>query len=98
MKQYFVYILASNKNGTLYIGVTNNMERRISEHKGVGSSVFTKKYAVNKVVYFEDTISMQEPLARETQLKKWNREWKLRLIESSNPNWLDLSRSPPARG
>jgi len=98
MKQYFVYILASNKNGMLYIGVTNNMERRISEHKGGGSSVFTKKYAVNKVVYFEDTISIQEPLAREKQLKKWNREWKLRLIESSNPNWLDLSRSPPARG
>jgi putative endonuclease len=88
--QYYVYILASNKNGTLYIGVTSNLVKRIYEHKNELAEGFTKKYSVHKLVYFEITESVESAIAREKQLKKWNRAWKIRLIEKTNPEWLDL--------
>lgn len=88
--QYYVYILASKKNGTLYIGVTSNLIKRIYEHKNDVAEGFTRKYAVHDLVYFEDTESVESAIAREKQLKKWNRAWKISLIEKSNPAWKDL--------
>jgi len=89
---YFVYILASKKNGTLYIGVTNNLERRIIQHNfGLSVSSFTKKYSVKNLVYYEYTNSIASAIQREKQLKGWNREWKIDLIESVNPTWKDLA-------
>jgi putative endonuclease len=90
MKHYFVYILASRKNGTLYIGVTNNLARRIYEHKNDLTEGFTKKYGVHELVYFEMTTDIISAIAREKALKKWNRAWKIRLIEKDNPQWKDL--------
>ena len=90
MKTYFVYILASKRNGTLYIGVTNNLERRISEHQQNLIEGFTKKYRVDHLVYYETTSDVASALQREKQLKKWNRKWKLELIEKENPDWKDL--------
>ena len=90
MKSYFVYILASKKNGTLYIGVTSNLIKRIWEHKNNLVEGFTKKYKVHKLVYFEQTENVQSALLREKQLKKWKREWKLKLIEKDNSEWKDL--------
>jgi putative endonuclease len=103
MGNYWVYILASAKNGTLYIGVTNDLERRVYEHKLGLIPGFTQKYKVERLVYFETTNDAYEALAREKQLKKWKRDWKLSLIESVNPNWddlakLDMSGSPHTRG
>ena len=91
MHSYYVYILASKRNGTLYIGVTNNLERRISEHKIGTIKGFTRKYGVHIPVYYELFNDIREAIRRETQLKKWNRSWKLKLIESRNPQWIDLS-------
>lgn len=88
---YFVYILASNRNGTLYIGVTNNLERRIFEHKENLVPGFTTKYDVKRLVYFQETSSIEAAIQREKQLKKWNRAWKLSLIDSFNTIWKDLS-------
>ena len=90
MKQYFVYILASKKDGVLYIGVTDNLERRISEHKNRLHEGVTKKYFVAKLVYFEETNDIESAILREKQMKKWNRQWKINLIEKNNPNWKDL--------
>ncbi|MBU1026534.1 MAG: GIY-YIG nuclease family protein [Candidatus Margulisbacteria bacterium] len=90
-KTYYIYILASKRNGTLYIGVTNNLERRIYEHKNGLIKGFTKKYNVNQLVYFEEYTDVKEALIREKRLKKWNRSWKIDLIEKSNPEWKDLS-------
>ena len=90
MTTYFVYIMASKKNGTLYIGVTNNLIHRIFQHKSEFARGFTAKYKVNKLVYFEQTNNIQSAIRREKQLKKWNREWKINLIEKTNPNWDDL--------
>ncbi|MFH1700776.1 MAG: GIY-YIG nuclease family protein [Candidatus Zixiibacteriota bacterium] len=90
MKQYYVYIMASERNGTLYIGITNDLVRRVLEHKNDLIEGFTKKYGVHKLVYFEHTADVESSIAREKQVKKWNRKWKLRLIEESNPNWNDL--------
>jgi putative endonuclease len=90
MKEYYVYILASQRNGTLYIGVTNNLPRRIWEHKQNLVEGFTKKYNVHILVWFELTSSIESAIEREKQLKHWNRKWKLRLIEESNPHWEDL--------
>ncbi|PID52293.1 MAG: hypothetical protein CR972_02350 [Candidatus Moraniibacteriota bacterium] len=90
MKQYYVYILASQKNGTLYIGVTSNLQKRVFEHKEKLVAGFTEKYNVDKLVYFEQTGDVQSALLREKQLKKWNRDWKLKLIEEKNPQWNDL--------
>ena len=92
MKTYYVYILASQKNGTLYIGMTNILERRLYEHKNKSVKGFTSKYGVNKLVYFEEYNSYQEAILRETQMKKWKREWKINLIEKDNPLWIDLSK------
>jgi putative endonuclease len=91
MHSYYVYILASKRNGTLYIGVTNNLERRIFEHKNKTIKGFTEKYDVNIPVYYEWFTNIVEAIKREKQLKKWNRAWKLALIESRNPEWIDLS-------
>ena len=90
MKNYYIYILASKKNGTLYIGITSNLIKRIQEHKNKTIKGFTEKYNVAKLVYYEQTEDVYSALAREKALKKWNREWKLKLIEKENPKWEDL--------
>jgi len=90
MNSYSVYILASKKHGVLYIGVTNNLLKRVYEHKNKIHKGFTEKYFVNKLVYFEETDSIFSAIEREKQLKKWNRKWKIELIESMNPEWNDL--------
>jgi len=88
--KYCVYILASQKNGTLYIGITSNLLKRIYEHKKNLIEGFTKTYAVHRLVYYEKTNNVKEALLREKQLKKWNRQWKINLIEKENPDWIDL--------
>ena len=90
MKQYYVYILASKKNGTLYIGVTSNLIKRIYEHKNDLAEGFTKKYQVHNLVYFDIVDDIESAIKREKQLKRWNRQWKKDLIENENPNWDDL--------
>ena len=89
-KVYWVYILASRRNGTLYIGITNDLVRRVSEHRGGTVAGFTKKYGVKHLVYFEEFANIGDAIHRETRLKKWNRKWKLDLIEAQNPEWKDL--------
>ncbi len=91
MREYFVYILASKRNGTLYTGVTNSVEYRVYEHKNKIVKGFTSKYDVNKLVYYEEYQYIDDAIHREKQLKKWNRKWKLELIEEDNPDWEDLS-------
>ncbi len=91
MKTYYVYLLASKNNGVLYTGVTNDLRRRIQEHKQRTNSSFTKKYFIMKLVWFDHTDSIEAALNREKQIKKWKRAWKIELIEKSNPNWNDLS-------
>jgi putative endonuclease len=88
---YCVYILASRRNGTLYIGVTNDLARRIGEHRDGLASKFTKQHAVNLLVYYESFYDVTATIARETRLKKYRREWKINLIEQDNPTWHDLS-------
>ena len=90
MYTYHVYILASAKNGTLYIGVTNDIIRRVYEHKNNVIDGFTKKYNVHKLVYCEEFSDVCDAITREKQLKRWNRQWKIELIESINPEWDDL--------
>jgi len=92
MNKYYVYILASQRNGTLYTGLTNDLERRISEHKRKVVKGFTAKYNVNQLVYFEEFESANEAALREKRIKKWKRAWKLELIEKDNPNWNDLAK------
>jgi putative endonuclease len=89
--QYYVYILASRKHGTLYIGITNDILRRAHEHKLKLVRGFSARYGVDKLVYFEILDDPASAIAREKQLKKWRRDWKLELIESKNPGWVDLS-------
>ena len=91
MNLYYTYILASKKNGVLYIGVTNNLEFRISQHKSGEIGEFTKKYFVHKLVYYETTNDINSAIAREKCLKRWKRDWKIKLIEEENPKWEDLS-------
>jgi len=93
MKDYYIYILTNKKNGTLYIGVTNNLTRRIYEHRNGTIKGFTKKYNLNKLVYFEQLNDISFAILREKRLKKWNREWKVQLIEKINPEWKDLSEN-----
>ena len=88
---FFVYILASRRNGTLYIGVTNNLARRIAEHKAGLVPGFTRQYKVNQLVYIEQFDSIREARAREHAMKRWRRAWKIGLIEKTNPDWRDLS-------
>ena len=90
MCQSYVYILASQRNGTLYVGVTSDLIKRIYEHKQNLIDGFTKKYGVCILVYYEIHRAIEVAIAREKQIKKWNREWKLRLIEEKNPQWQDL--------
>lgn len=90
MKQPAVYILASQRNGTLYTGVTSDLVKRVWEHKNDLADGFTKKYGVHMLVYFELHGDMMAAITREKQVKKWNRKWKLRLIEEKNPQWKDL--------
>lgn len=90
MSQYYLYILASIKNGTLYVGMTNNLLKRIYEHKNDLVDGFTKKYGVHKLVYYEETDDVRIAIQREKQIKKWKREWKINLIEKNNPEWKDL--------
>ena len=90
MKQPCVYILASQKNGTLYIGVTSNVIKRVWEHKNSVVDGFTKTYQVHLLVWLELHETMETAITREKQLKKWRRHWKVRLIEKDNPAWTDL--------
>lgn len=88
---FFVYILASKRGGTLYVGVTNNLARRMSEHKGRLVPGFTRQYGVDRLVYFEAFDSILEARAREHSMKRWRRAWKVKLIEELNPDWDDLT-------
>jgi putative endonuclease len=90
---YYVYILASGIGGTLYIGVTNDIVRRVFEHKSHAVDGFTRKYNVDRLVYFEIYDDIENAIRREKRLTKWNRAWKIRLIEERNPNWNDLYQS-----
>jgi len=87
---FFVYVLASRLGGTLYVGVTNDLVRRAQEHKEGQVAGFTKKYEVSRLVHFEAFDDINEAIAREKRLKKWNRAWKIQVIEEQNPNWDDL--------
>ena len=90
MKQPCVYILASQKNGTLYIGVTSDLRKRIWEHKNDVVEGFSKKYGVHILVWYQLFDDMENAIIKEKQMKKWNRQWKLRAIEEMNPDWDDL--------
>lgn len=90
MKEYYVYILSSKRNGTLYIGVTNNLKRRVFEHKEGFIEGFTKRYNVKRLVYYEITSDVKSAIEREKKLKKMTRKQKLELIEKSNSEWNDL--------
>jgi len=90
MNTYYVYILASKRNGTLYTGVTNNLIKRVYDHKNNIIEGFTKKYHVHTLVYYEEANDVNSAIEREKQIKKWNRKWKLELIEKTNPHWKDL--------
>jgi putative endonuclease len=90
MKSGYVYILASKRNGTLYIGVTNNLKKRVYEHKNDFVDGFTKKYKVHSLVYYKQCDDIESAISEEKRLKKWNRKWKLELIERENPQWRDL--------
>jgi putative endonuclease len=91
VEKYYIYILASRRNGTLYTGVTNDLARRAWEHKNDLVEGFTKRYRVHLLVWFEVAENPQAAIDREKQIKRWRRAWKLRLIEELNPEWRDLS-------
>jgi len=88
---YYVYILASGRHGTLYIGVTNNLRIRLEQHRSGSGSEFVKRYGVYRLVLVETFATPRDAIAREKQLKNWHRDWKTRLIEEENPDWSDLS-------
>jgi len=92
---FFVYILASRRNGTLYVGVTNDLARRVWEHKQKVVLGFTRTYGVDRLVYFEEHQSISQARERERALKRWRRAWKLELIEKHNPDWRDLAEDLP---
>jgi putative endonuclease len=89
-ENFYVYILASQRRGTLYVGVTSDLPKRVYEHKNALVEGFTKRYGVYRLVYYEVAKDAETALTRERQIKKWNRAWKLRLIEENNPEWEDL--------
>ncbi|MEA2981196.1 MAG: putative endonuclease [Alphaproteobacteria bacterium] len=89
--RFFVYILASRYRGTLYVGVTNDLSRRVGAHKSGAVPGFTKTYKVDKLAYYEEFPSILDARARERTLKRWRRDWKIQLIESVNPRWRDLT-------
>ncbi|MFQ3457503.1 GIY-YIG nuclease family protein [Bradyrhizobium sp. UFLA01-814] len=88
---YYVYILASRRHGTLYVGVTNSVQTRLEQHKAGKGSSFVKRYGVYRLVHVESYQLAEEAITREKQLKKWKRDWKIELIERENPEWRDLS-------
>ena len=90
MESFYVYILAGEKNGTLYVGITSNLIKRIYEHKNNIVKGFTEKYKVHKLVYYEECSDIYEAIQREKQVKRWYRKWKIELIENFNPEWEDL--------
>ena len=90
---YFVYIIASQRHGTLYIGVTNNLIRRVYEHREKITPGFTSKYNVNRLVWFDQTDSIEAAIQHEKRLKHWQRAWKIEMIEKANPQWEDLYSS-----
>jgi len=90
MKTYYVYILASKRKGTLYVGITNDLIRRIHEHKNNQIDGFTRKYKIHRLVYYEQFDDSYSAIQREKRLKRWLRKWKIELIESVNPDWCDL--------
>ena len=87
---YYVYLLASKKHGTLYLGVTNDLVRRVYEHRTKAVPGFTTRYGIGKLVWFEIHDTAEAAITREKELKKWRRDWKIRLIEENNPEWADL--------
>jgi len=93
MKQPCVYLLASRRNGTLYVGVTSDLVKRVWEHKSHGVEGFTKRYGVDRLVWYEVHESMESAIRREKAIKEWKRVWKLNLIEAANPEWQDLYES-----
>ena len=92
MRTFFVYILASRKNGTLYTGVTSNLPRRAWEHREGLNAGFTKRHNVNRVVFVEEHRTAESAIKREKAIKSWPRRWKIELVEKENPNWFDLYR------
>ena len=90
LKTYYLYIMASRKNGTLYIGVTDNLHHRVWQHKNDVHEGFTMKYGIHRLVWYEATTSIEGAIRREKQMKRWRRQWKIDLIEKENPNWDDL--------
>ena len=88
--KYFVYILANKKKGTLYVGVTNDLKRRAFEHKNHLVEGFTKRYNVVTLVHYEEFQFVEDAIRREKRIKKWERQWKIELIEKTNPEWMDL--------
>ncbi|TAL30573.1 MAG: GIY-YIG nuclease family protein [Alphaproteobacteria bacterium] len=88
--QFYVYILAKDRNSTFYVGITSNLVKRTWEHKNAVADGFTKKYGINKLVYYEIYSDPKTAIAREKRLKKWNRPWKMRVIEGMNPDWKGL--------
>lgn len=92
MKKYYVYILSSNNKTTIYIGITNDLQRWVLEHKSKELNGFSSKYNCINLVYFEKHNSIEKAIERETQLKKWKREWKDNLIVSKNPEWIDFAK------
>ena len=91
MSMYYIYIITNTWNSVLYIGVTNNIYRRILEHKKKINKGFASKYNLSKLIYYEDTHSIITAIEREKQLKRWHRKWKENLIHEANPDWKDLS-------
>ena len=90
MKTCYIYIMASKKNGTLYIGVTSNLVHRVWQHKNDVHDGFTKKYGIHRLVWYEMTDQIGWAIQREKQMKKWRRQWEINLVEEKNPNWNDL--------
>ena len=90
MRSFYVYILTNTRDGTLYTGITNNLIRRVYEHKSGEIEGFAKKYKTNKLVHFEETPDVQSAITREKRIKKWRRSWEIELIEKNNPQWRDL--------
>ena len=88
----FVYMTASKKGGTIYIGVTNDLNRRIPEHKEAKGSGFTARYGVHRLVWYEEHFDIRDAIQREKSLKRWPRQWKIDLIETTNPDWNELFR------
>jgi putative endonuclease len=95
MQAYWTYMLASKPHGTLYIGVTNGLIRRVEQHREGTASAFTRKYKVHRLVWHEEFVDIQEAIQREKTMKEWPRAWKINLLEQSNPHWIDLYPSLP---